>query len=52
MAYLGIALAAIFTVAAAIQRTVSRKVAVLMASSTAAAAALLWYAIHRYPNPW
>ncbi len=52
MAYLGIALALVFTVAAVIQQTVSRKVAVLMASTTFAAIALLWYAIHRYLNPW
>jgi hypothetical protein len=51
-AYLGIAVAAIFTVAAVIQQSVSRKIAVLMASSTVAAIFLLWYAIRRYPNPW
>jgi len=51
-AYLGIVLATILTVAAIIQQAVSRKVAVLMASSTVAAIALLWYAISRYPNPW
>jgi len=51
-AYLGVTLAAVLTFTAAIQRIVSGKVAVLMASSTAAAATLLWYAIHRYPNLW
>jgi len=51
-AYLGIVLATILIVAAVIQQAVSRKVAVLMASSTVAAIALLWYAISRYPNPW
>lgn len=51
-AYLGIVLAAILTVAAFIQRTVSRKIVVLMVSSTVAAIALLWYSISGYPNPW
>ena len=52
MAYLGIALAVVFTMAAVIQRTVSRKVGVLMALTTFAASALLWCAIHRYLSPW
>jgi hypothetical protein len=52
MAYLGIALAAILTVAAIIQQAVSRKIAVLMASSTVLAIALLWHAVSRYPKPW
>jgi hypothetical protein len=52
MAYLGIVLAVVFTVAAVIQRTVSRKMAMLMALTTFAASALLWYAIHMYLSPW
>jgi hypothetical protein len=51
-AYFGIVLAAILTVTAVIQQTVSRKITVLMASSTVAAIALLWYAISKYPNSW
>lgn len=51
LAYLGIAVAAVFTAIAAVQQTIPKKVAVLMAWSTLAAIALLWHALHGYPNP-